>query len=187
MLGVGLGRKASIDSFIGVQVRIFAPSLGWFKGTLIKSPFVDKVQLPESMQKVNKSKVNHNDMKDDAFVIIKACFPNETAIDFAKVINGEKVVKVINGQRKEETVSGKWKDSKWKDSLAMDVRHLLAMNGVPHDLLDEYVGLYKENPMERKDFAGVSGKNFEFPIISYSFDFSKLHHHIICIHSSLGW
>lgn len=153
MLGLGLGKKASIDSFVGVQVRIFAPSLGWFKGTLIKSPFVDKVQLPESMQKVHKSKVKHNNMKDDAFVIIKACFPSEMALDFAKVINGQK----------EENKGSK----NWKDSLATDVWHLLVMNGVPDDLLDEYVSYCKDYPMERKDFAGVSEYLFEFPIISY--------------------
>jgi ribosomal protein L24 len=64
--GCGFIPRKYIDQFFGhlplesrifaIQVRIFAPKLGIFKGMLFEKPGIDKIQLPTSMLKVPASR-----------------------------------------------------------------------------------------------------------------------------------
>jgi hypothetical protein len=49
-------RSSQFNDVCAIQIRIFCPQLGWFKGVLMKNPSITKVQLPESMMKVQQSR-----------------------------------------------------------------------------------------------------------------------------------
>ena len=39
------------DKIFAIQIRLYCPKLGWFKGILMKKMGITKVELPESMKK----------------------------------------------------------------------------------------------------------------------------------------
>jgi len=64
--------QASSEWAAAIQVRIFAPSMGIFKGMLVKKSGIDKIQLPSSMKKVRESRRNQ---EPSVVMIAKQLFP----------------------------------------------------------------------------------------------------------------
>ena len=72
------------DKQIAVQVRIFSPKLGVFKGMLMRKRGIDKILLPISMRKVPRSAINSEDW---ACVIVRAAFPSRSCVQMGRVVN----------------------------------------------------------------------------------------------------
>ena len=66
--GISKVQASRVDA---IQVRIFIPSMGIFKGVLMKKEIVEGalIQLPQSMQKVLASK-NPGDLKDQVAILV---------------------------------------------------------------------------------------------------------------------
>jgi len=70
-----------------LQVRIFVPTLGIFKGVLFEKPAISKIQLPPSMEKVGPSVIE--DASDKACLLITGTFPSSTNVHVASLLNGQ--------------------------------------------------------------------------------------------------
>jgi len=69
-----LKNKLLSKRVVAIQVRVFAPSMGIFKGMLVRKHGINKIQLPASMWKVGPSRVN----KERGIVMIaKGVFPTQ--------------------------------------------------------------------------------------------------------------
>ena len=129
--GCGFIPRAFLERFFGssavgkrtlaIQVRVFCPSLGIFKGMLMEKPDIVKIQLPASMKKVGRSRRNHDQW---ACLVIKGSFPS--------TINN-----FIN--RKFEVRSKDPPKSAQKPTKPADmVTRLWKGAGVPADLIEGY-------------------------------------------------
>ena len=114
------------DNYSALQVRIFSPALGWFKGVLMKKLSIKKVQLPSSMRKVEKSVLNVTD--DSVYVQVKQCYPYDNSKAWQRELTGESATK---SQKK-----------KIKD-IGDQYKNLLFSNGLSWEDLSYYEGLFK--------------------------------------------
>jgi TusA-related sulfurtransferase len=74
---------------LGIQVRLFGPQIGIFKGMLCKKADIDCIQLPPSMRKVPPSKVA---TKEDnwVFIVVIRFSPSKTTREYHKILHGGK-------------------------------------------------------------------------------------------------
>ena len=117
--------------FYAMQVRIFSPALGWFKGILMKKPSITRVQLPTSMLKVNKSKANTTD--HSVYVLVKQCFPGT---------NSKTVYKDLMGQAVTKT------ELKNIKPLGHQYKTLLVLNGLTSERIDAYTDEFTNDKNE---------------------------------------
>ena len=82
-----LGTGSDTKRIFALQVRIFAPKLGIFKGVLFEKPGISKIQLPSSMRKVGPSEKTDG-VCDNAFLLVKNSFPGRQNKDMAKLFQG---------------------------------------------------------------------------------------------------
>jgi ribosomal protein L24 len=80
-----LGNFTNGKRTFAIQVRIFAPKIGIFKGMLVERRGITKIQLPPSMLKVGRSQ--SPTAPDIAVMIVKGIFPGETTLQVGKVLN----------------------------------------------------------------------------------------------------
>lgn len=80
-----LGNSTKGKRTIAIQVRIFAPKLGIFKGMLVERRGITNIQLPPSMLKVGPSRSPN--ASDTAIMIVKGIFPGETTLQVGRVLN----------------------------------------------------------------------------------------------------
>lgn len=81
MLKYLLGGITEIDV---VQVRIVGESVGIFKGLLVKKNNIDRIQLPSSMKKVNKSRINSC---SEVYIIFSQLYPSKPCKMIGKSLN----------------------------------------------------------------------------------------------------
>ncbi len=108
-----------------LQIRIFSAELGWFKGMLMKNPFVDKIQLPSSMLKVQKA-VNPCCSSEVHFVV-NSTFPCKANISLEK-------------QSREKV----FKKTFLKDCRPLNniFKRLLHYHGISQDDIENYEGFF---------------------------------------------
>jgi len=123
MLEYMLGGLTGVDV---VQVRIVGASLGIFKGVLVKKPGIDKIQLPSSMKKVNKSQVTVSDI---VYVIFTQLFPSKKCEMIGRSINPR-----LNDPP--ESAVGDLKNGRGVPPMQ---QQLLLGTGVPEGILQDYV------------------------------------------------
>jgi hypothetical protein len=92
-----------------LQVRIFAPKLGVFKGLLCVKNGIDKIELPYSMRKVRRSVVCSDDW---ASVIVKSSFPTKKNIQLGKLLKKERITN--QSDAKKSSRAGKMIERLWK-------------------------------------------------------------------------
>jgi hypothetical protein len=116
----------SAPSIGAIQVRIFGPKIGWYKGMLMKKPGIDRIELPPSMRKVEKSKLKKS--PDWVVLVIHANFPSEQCVMMGRA---------QNPHQKDPTP--RWVDNNLKclDEASM-FWHLLLLNGVPEATIQNY-------------------------------------------------
>lgn len=82
LLGVAEAAKC-----LGVQVRLFGPQIGIYKGMLCKKLGIDHIQLPSSMRKVPPSKVA-TATDTWVYIMIVRSSPSKTAKEYHKILSG---------------------------------------------------------------------------------------------------
>lgn len=124
---MNVSRYPSKKNTTALQIRIFCSSLGWFKGMLMKKENIGKVQLPTSMLKVGKSL--HSIGDDDAYIVIKQCFPSKTSSAFESELEGKRSSKSLIQSIK---------------PLGDQYKNLLISNGLHQDDIEMYEDYFKE-------------------------------------------
>jgi len=129
--GCGFIPRSYIHKFFGnhavgkrtfaLQVRVFIPLLGIFKGVLMEKPGIDKIQLPESMRKVPPSTAAQNSSHACLLVNNNGMFPSTKNLQIVKALGNEK------------------KEKELPKELSKMIRPLLKSQGVPDSLLERYV------------------------------------------------
>jgi hypothetical protein len=116
-----------------VQVRIFSAKLGWFKGVLMRKPFITKIQLPGSMLKVHKSTAS--DCSEEVNLLVNKIFPNAASKSIALSLSGKKVSMTALKNVKR---------------LGAQFVNLLNFHGITMDEIDEYEDdFYEDGQLSR--------------------------------------
>jgi len=117
-----LGNREVGKRTFGLQVRIFVPTLGIFKGMLMEKDGISEIQLPTStMQKVDRS--IYDEASPEGTLLVKGAFPSQHNYSVARILRGEEPAKA------------------WAPSSGMQtdiVPHVLEDNGVPRGVVSEY-------------------------------------------------
>jgi hypothetical protein len=140
--GPKLGRE-----IFAVQVRCFIPSWGWYKGMLMKSPYISTIQLPLSMQKVEKS--TFKKCPGWAFLLVNATFPSAACTMMGRFLNPGLKAPPISYER--NFIRLEEGDMYWS---------LLANNGVPEAVLEEYA--QESSEFEGRKHYSVSNLNVPY-------------------------
>ncbi|GFH61987.1 hypothetical protein CTEN210_18463 [Chaetoceros tenuissimus] len=131
--------RESAQNIISLQVRLFIPTRGIFKGMLMKQRNAKaSICLPTSMKKVDKSKKPRN--KNACIVVCKAGVdPSKNAKQIAKLPHVDK------------DASGPAKSFEVKKLSKMLIRLLVAI-GVPRKVVDRYVNrsAFRSHEQEKK-------------------------------------
>jgi hypothetical protein len=69
-----LGNNAEAKRALGIQVRIFIPTMGVFKGMLMRKANIVGIQVNLSLRKIGPSR--HSEASDDGCIVIKRTFPS---------------------------------------------------------------------------------------------------------------
>lgn len=119
--GCGFIPKCFINRFLGndavgrrtlaMQVRIYSPRLGVFKGVLMEKRGITKIQLPTSMMKVGPSAISR-----DAWAVLTMTsniFPMSTNVTIAKIRQGGNIPKKFMAESKKPSpmIKNIWLDS----------------------------------------------------------------------------
>ena len=96
-VGCGFVPRGYLEQFLGsngrgtrtfaIQVRIFSPKLGIFKGMLMEKPGINKIQLPPSMQKVGPSVCSLSQTNDKAAILINNIYPSNRQIQVSRMLD----------------------------------------------------------------------------------------------------
>ena len=122
-----------------MQIRMFCPRLGWFKGMLMKKPSITKVQLPESMKKVQQSRSPN--CSDDAHLLVIQTFPTL----------GSRIIRdKLDNKPSPKSVLAKNKP------LNDSYKKLLESNGIYQNDCEEYENYFKDYDQGRRNDGSVS-------------------------------
>ena len=143
---------------IAVQVRIFSPMLGVFKGMLMKKPNITKIQLPPSMMKAERSAISKRGKNDWAYFLVCGIYPSDKCCEMNKFLNPS-----IEKIPREDFLQGKqFKDILFPEGMFWA---LLKNNGVPEAVLEEYHSTCDEwGHREHYSVVGVADPTNEIPL-----------------------
>ena len=120
--------RLGVAHSLGVQVRVFAPRLGIFKGVLAARAGIDKIQLSPSMRKVPPS-CAHDSAKWATLLITQhGVFPSKANVNLGKRLAGEPCNKTPYEKHASKMLEQLWVD-----------------RGVPRDVMARY----KEDAVSR--------------------------------------
>ena len=81
----GPSRCHKVMNALAIQVRLFSPTMfGIAKGVLMVKDDIDKIQIPASMIKVNKSN-SKEPLHDSVIMIVSGIYPSDNAITIGKI------------------------------------------------------------------------------------------------------
>ncbi|KAL3827116.1 hypothetical protein ACHAXA_002351 [Cyclostephanos tholiformis] len=141
-----LGNDARAKRALGIQIRIFVPTYGVFKGMLMRKNIIgEPIQLNTSLRKVAPSR--SKDASDDGYIVIKNVFPSsDNFIIGRKFLSSQdpnkkrlKPITELKGFKKSLTTAKSCKIS------SMHVRLLTGL-GVAALSLEQYSRNYKKDP-----------------------------------------
>jgi hypothetical protein len=125
LLETWMGNGEEAKATLAVQVRIVAPTLGIFKGVLMRKRNITKVQLPRSMLKVEASKLYRKSF-DGVYVLFNGTFPSKTCAMVDRAINPNNTCEPTKSSEKD------------LNPIDKTPAAILAHLGVPDDLLATY-------------------------------------------------
>lgn len=141
-----LGNNAQAKRALGIQIRIFVPTKGVFKGMLMRKRNIgEPIQLNISLRKVAPSR--SDDASNDGYIVIKSVFPSRDNFIIGRKFSSpqdlhKKRLKPITDLKgfKEKLAS--------RESCKISKMHvrLLKGLGVSTPSLNRYCREYKENP-----------------------------------------
>ena len=167
-----LGDNVFAKRIIAIQVRLFAPSIGIFKGMLCKKkiPSGPLIQLPSSMQKVGPSITNSSDNKVFLLVNKNGVHPNQTNQYIGRLLNS----KDLKAPPKSFDVTLR------KKELSSMIARLLQAKGVPDHVCSDYVRASKNRSGICHAFVvGLADPTEQIPSgqVSYLLFPNKVHYH----------
>jgi len=121
-----LGGGNEAKNALAVQVRVICPKLGIFKGELVRTAGIEKIQLPASMMKVGKSTAKKKSFKT-AFVVLKSVSPS---------MNNKMMERQLNPHSMKAPTKSSERDLR---DLGVMVTKMLLGCGVPGDKLESYI------------------------------------------------
>ena len=68
-------------------MRVFSSDLGIFKGVLVKKQGINKIQLPNSMKKVEKSTIRDGDKEKKVYLLFNSVFPSKLNSNHERYVN----------------------------------------------------------------------------------------------------
>ena len=80
-----LGSHTRGKQTVAMEIRLFAPKLGIFKGMLVQKPGISKIQLPPSIKKVGPSQ--SITVLESIVLLVTNIFPDETTSQVSHVFN----------------------------------------------------------------------------------------------------
>ena len=152
-----LGNNVAARRAIGVQIRINVPTLGVFKGVLMRKRITNgpPIQLNDSLQKVFGSR--NVDAMDSGHIIMKRVFPSNTNLQVARLFRHEK--EMTKSFRKQVKLG---KDCK----LSKMYKNLMHGLGVPKEVLSHYEQSFKrdvQNCLCHTHLVGVADPTGSLP------------------------
>jgi len=110
---------------VALQVRVFCPRLGIFKGVLMRKPGINCIQLPYSMKKVERATFGPQQFSDEACVVICKAFPTNVNAQLGNFFK--------TGEQPTESFEREIK------VLSAMIRRMWSGLGVPKELADNYI------------------------------------------------
>jgi hypothetical protein len=78
-------------SQVDLQIRVWSPALGAFKGVMSDKPGIDKIQLPASTRKIGPSRTASSGDEHVCLIVAGAgCHPTGTNIHVGNILSGAK-------------------------------------------------------------------------------------------------
>jgi len=139
-----LGNNTEARRTLGIQVRIFIPTKGVFKGMLMRKQGINsKIQLNESLRKVLPSK--SDEASDNGHIVIKRTFPSKD--------NFQGVGRLFQNpddlsKNKIKSITKSFRDGLQKGTsckLSPMYQRVLQGLGIPKDILKQYIRQYQKN------------------------------------------
>mmetsp|Transcript_91349 Transcript_91349/g.293389 ORF Transcript_91349/g.293389 Transcript_91349/m.293389 type:complete len:315 (+) Transcript_91349:316-1260(+) len=115
---------------LGVQVRVFAPKLGIFKGVLCVKRGIDKILLPPSMRKVPRSTTCDDDW---AALLVLNVYPSAASAQVGARLAGNTPLKHPPVKRLSPMVAKLWKNLEVPEALIkqLEKRHSRSVPSTP--------------------------------------------------------
>ncbi|KAL9188528.1 hypothetical protein ACHAXT_006906 [Thalassiosira profunda] len=129
--GCGFVPKSFVHKFLGdhavgkrtfaIQVRVYSPRLGVFKGMLLEKRGITKIQLPTSMMKVGPSSQSRDDWAVLTMTSI-GVFPSATNVTIANIRQSGKIPKSFTAKSRKPSpmIENVWLDSGLSQSMIND-------------------------------------------------------------------
>jgi hypothetical protein len=124
-----LGNGNDAHMAAAVQVRLFSPSLGIFKGLLMKKHGIKQIQLPPSMKKVNGSQNGAARRNEKNYLLFNNVFPSK---------KNKMLGRFLNPNLDDPPPSSEKDLENGGPSLGKMVEPLLLGSGVPAEVLRTY-------------------------------------------------
>jgi len=119
-----LGKSQRAQRAHAVQVRLFSPSkFGIGKGMLVVKKGIDKIQIPKSMIKVERSKTTP--LHTNVVLVITEVFPSSRCEEMAKILRGN--------------ATAKQKRAHLTKHLSSMVENVLYAKGLSREIIDQYI------------------------------------------------
>ena len=120
-----LGSHVRGKQTMAIQVRLFAPKLGIFKGMLVEKYGITKIQLPPSMMKVGPSQ--SCTVLETIVLLVKSIFPSKTTAQVSHVLNLNWAEPSLKSFQPDQTLK-----------LSTMITDLWQSQGVPSALIQSY-------------------------------------------------
>ncbi len=156
-----LGNNIKARTALGVQVRIFVPTLGIFKGVLMRKRNMQKsIELNDSLLKVGPSR--DPNASDIGWIVITKAFPSIGNYTFSRVF------KIMEEHLKQKSLPKSFTREVQKErSFKMSPMYSQVMEslGVPNAVIESYRSDYHKNPekIQHTHLVGVADPTGQLP------------------------
>jgi len=158
-----LGNNKAARVALGIQVRIFVPTMGIFKGVLMRRRNMQvPIQLNDSLLKVGPS--TSPNASDDGWIVITNSFPSKGNYSFARVFKNKEDHRIWKPLSKLPSFNI---EIKREQSFKMSPMYLRVIEslGVPATTIESYRNEYKRNPekMQHTHLVGMADPTDQLP------------------------
>jgi hypothetical protein len=138
-----LGNNAEAKRALGIQVRIFVPTMGVFKGMLMRKTNIVGIQVNLSLRKIGPSR--HEEASDDGCIVIKRTFPSSDNFKIGRKFNLNTLSKGLKPISELDGFKTNLKEGK-SCKISPMYKRLLKGLGVSDLTLKQYSQDYKIDP-----------------------------------------
>lgn len=158
-----LGNNKAAKNALGVQVRIFVPTKGIFKGVLIrKRNLQEPIQLNDSLQKVGPSRKSN--ASDTGWIVITRTFPSTGNHTFSRVFKNKEEHQKLKPLPKLVSF-GRELQKEQSFKISPMYQTVMESLGVSASTLQQYINDYKKNPekIQHTHLVGMADPTNQLP------------------------